>query len=228
MRDVTALPPDYDSDPERWAAAVESRDRGWLLAGDVHEAVAERIVRAGLTSVVDVGCGQGRLRDLLASSIDWVGLDPSVSQISTCPHRPIVRGDAAALPFGDNTVDAVAALWVLYHLDRPADAIAEAARVLRPGGLFFACTSARTNDPELCDGYPATTFDAEEAAEIVASAFRADALEVERWDAPLLELPDRDAVARYAKGHSLPAEVPDRVEPPVTLTKRGVLVIASR
>ncbi len=92
--------------------------------------------------------------------------------------------DARRLPLADEAFDTVAALWMLYHLDRPENAIREARRVLRPGGVFLTCTSARTTDPELCDGYPATTLDAEEAPEIVADAFGTCALEVDRWDAP--------------------------------------------
>ena len=223
------LEPDYDSDPGRW----RSMDRRWLLVGDVHEVVAQRIARwqriarCRLGSVLDIGCGQGRLRDFLPAPVRWAGVDQSSTQLRSCPHRPVVRADAGRLPFADEAFDTVAALWMLYHLDRPEDAIREARRVLRPGGVFFTCTSARTNDPELCDGYPATTFDAEEAPEIVADAFGTCALAVDHWDAPLVRLPDRDAVEAYARSHHLPAHTADHVSVPVTLTKRGVLVSAT-
>jgi 23S rRNA G2069 N7-methylase RlmK/C1962 C5-methylase RlmI len=59
----------------------------------------------------------------------------------------------------------------------------EAKRVLRKGGLLVACTTSRANDPELVpDGYSRTTFDAEEAEEIVAGVFGAANIEVERSD----------------------------------------------
>ena len=148
-------------------------------------------------------------------------------QLRDCPHRPVVRADAPHLPFADGSFHAVAALWMLYHVEHPDDVIREARRVLVPGGVFFACTSARTNDPELCHGYPATTFDAEAAPAIVANAFGDSALDVDRWDAPLVRLPDRDAVAAYARSHHLPDDTADRVTAPVTLTKRGVLVSAT-
>ena len=38
---------------------------------------------------------------------------------------------------------------MLYYLDRPEEALIEAARVLRTGGIFVACTSSRYNDPEI-------------------------------------------------------------------------------
>jgi hypothetical protein len=53
---MTRLDPDYDGDPGRW----RSMDRRWLVAGDVHEIVAERIAHRRLRSVLDLGCGQGR------------------------------------------------------------------------------------------------------------------------------------------------------------------------
>lgn len=50
--------------------------------------------------------------------------------------------------------------------------IAEADRVLRPGGRYYACTSPRNNDPEIIpEGYPPSSLDAEEATAIVASGF---------------------------------------------------------
>ena len=48
------LPPDFDSDPARWA----SHDRSTYLRGDVHQVVAEQIVRRDLRPVLDVGCGK--------------------------------------------------------------------------------------------------------------------------------------------------------------------------
>src|SRR6266536_479663 len=95
-------------------------------------------------------------------------------------------------------------------------AIAEARRVLRPAGLFAACTASRRNDPELTDGYPPSPFDAEEAPAIVASVF--GDVDVDSWDGPYTVLPDRDAVLRYCRSHFLPPEAADRATPPVTLT----------
>jgi hypothetical protein len=92
--------------------------------------------------------------------------------------------------------------------------------------VFFACTRARDSDPELTDGYPPTTFDAEEAPHIVAAVFGDDAIEVTSWDGPLLRLPDRDALGRYARTHHLPASLADELTAPLTVTKRGCLVEA--
>jgi SAM-dependent methyltransferase len=163
---VAALPPDYDSDPDR----SRSFRLGWQE--DVHRPVAERFIAEQRRIVIDVGCGIGRFGSALNGRIPWLGVDRSPRQLRDCPHRPIVQGDAAALPLRSGSVDAVVLLWMLYHLDDPAAALTEAKGVLCPGGLFAACAASRWNDPELApEGYPPTSFDAENAADVVASVF---------------------------------------------------------
>ncbi len=51
--------------------------------------------------------------------------------------RPDLFGDASHLPLGDATVDTVVMLEVLEHLRHPQQALAEIARVLRPGGRLL-------------------------------------------------------------------------------------------
>ena len=89
------------------------------------------------------------------------------------------------------------------------------------------CTSSRSNDPELVpEGYPSTAFDAEEAPDLVSGVFGASRIEVEPWDAPLVQLNSPEEVAAYARSHLLPPTVAEAVNPPLTLTKRGCLVWA--
>jgi SAM-dependent methyltransferase len=177
--------------------------------------------------VLDVGCGEGRLASLLGGAVRWVGVDSSPAQIATNPYRPVVRADMRALPFRDGVFAEVAHLWCLYHLDDPVPAVAEAARVLRPAGRYFACTAARDNDPEIMfEGYPPSTFDAEEAAEIVTSAF--DEVEAEQWDGKYFPLQTRDEVRAYCRHNYIPAERAERADVPLWLTKRGVLVRAAK
>lgn len=223
MRAMAALSPDYDSDPGR----AGSFRLGWQE--DVHGPVVARLVDEGVEGVLDVGSGIGRFASAVGGRLRWVGIDRSPRQLSECPHRPVIRADAVHLPVADGSFDAVVLLWMLYHLDEPRRALAEARRVVRPGGLVVACTSNRTNDPELVTGgYPATTFDGEEAADVVAEVFGVRNTEVERWDAPMVELGDRAEVLAYARSHLIPPDTVRDVAPPVTLTKRGCLVWARR
>jgi len=228
---MTAIPPDHDVDPERFRAGREVVER-YGTAGDVHEIVARRVAGEHLHPVLDVGCGDGAL----AEHVDppsWIGLDASASLLAACP-RPSVRADAGALPVADASVGAVAALWMLYHLDDPSIAVREAHRVLRPGGLFATSTSRRDDSPELVDllgtGIEPSSFDAEEAPDLVAAVF--GAVEVESWDGPYVHLPDHDAVRAYLRGRSIGGdearEAADRATVPFDVTKRGVLVWARK
>ncbi len=130
-----ALPSDYDDDPGRWFA--------WRPPQDAHQTVAPEL----RGPVLDAGCGEGRLASELAATVTWVGLDASPAQLAANPYRPLVRGDMLRLPFAEATFQEVTHLWCLYHLDDPIPAIAEALRVLRPGGRYFACCASRHSDP---------------------------------------------------------------------------------
>ena len=216
---MSALPPDYDSDPGRRGA--------WLAPRDVHDTVGPELSGP----VLDVGCGEGRLAARLRPGVEWCGVDSSTTQLAACAYRPVVLADMRALPFRSGVFAEVAQLWCLYHLDDPVAAIAEARRVLRAGGRLYASTAARDTDPEIrWDGYPPSSFDAEEAVDIVASVFREIGDEVmgERWDGYFFPLLTRDEVRSYCRHNFIPPERADVVELPLWLTKRGVVVRARK
>ncbi len=177
--------------------------------------------------VLDVGCGEGRLASLRGADVTWVGVDSSPTQLAANPYRTVVRADMGALPFRDGVFAEVAHLWCLYHLEEPLIAIREAARVLRAGGRYYACTAARDNDPEIMPaGYPRSSFDAEEAASIVETVF--EDVAAERWDASFFPLQTRDEVRAYCRHNYIPPERAEQTDLPLWLTKRGVLVRATR
>jgi SAM-dependent methyltransferase len=214
-RSVDALPPDYDADPGRWGS--------WESPKDVHDLVAPELSGP----VLDAGCGEGRLASLLDGSITWIGLDSSPAQLAENHFRPVVRADMAALPFRDGSFAEVTHLWCLYHLEDPLVAVTEAWRVLQPGGRYYACTSARNNDPEIMpEGYPPSPFDAEDAVPVVAAVF--EHVEAERWDGRFFPLSTRDEVRAYCRHNYIPSDRAERAEIPLWLTKRGVLVRARK
>jgi SAM-dependent methyltransferase len=211
---MTTVPPDYDSDPERWQA--------WAALQDVHDMIAPAL----RGPVLDVGCGDGRLASLVRTGVSWIGVDSSAAQLGANPYRPVVLADMRALPFPDGVFAEVTHLWCLYHVDDPVVAIGEARRVLRSGGCYYASTAGRDNDPEVMwEGYPPSSFDAEEAAAIVARVF--DDVEQERWDGKFFPLATRQEVRAYCRHHYIPAERGEQAELPLWLTKRGVLVRAT-
>jgi SAM-dependent methyltransferase len=96
--------------------------------------------------VLDVGCAMGetlrRLAPLVGPSGRLVGVDASTAMIAeaaargagTVPPIEAFVADAARLPFEGAMFDRVLASSLLQHLDEPEPAIAEMARVVRPGG----------------------------------------------------------------------------------------------
>jgi SAM-dependent methyltransferase len=200
------------------------------MAADVHELVARRLLAERAIPVLDVGCGEGELARHLPQGA-WVGVDSSPAMLARAPS-PNQVADARALPFDDGRFGAVALLYVLYHLAQPARALAEAQRVLRPGGLVAIAVPSRHDSPELAHALPerALTCDAELAPGLVGELF-VD-VEVHPWDATLLELPTRAAVRDYLVGKGADRErargAAGDVSLPLAITKRGALVFARR
>lgn len=102
--------------------------------------VADLVPHLGTGPVLELGCGNGKLlRPLRAAGVDAVGLDIAFHALRRLkPGTPRVLADAAALPFRDGAFSAVLDVHCTGHLDAAgrARAAAEAARVLRPGGLL--------------------------------------------------------------------------------------------
>lgn len=90
-------------------------------------------------TVVDVGCGGGRaVGELTQRGVRAIGVDvdPQMIEAATArwPGAEFRLGDATKLPIDDGSVTGYRADKVLHVLPEPAEAIAEARRVLRPGG----------------------------------------------------------------------------------------------
>ncbi|MGW4242811.1 class I SAM-dependent methyltransferase [Nocardia sp. NPDC004722] len=130
---------DYDAEAARY-----DRTRGGEARAAAAADAVRRLLPAEARTILDVACGTGivtaRLR---APGRAVVGVDLSAGMLAFARPRlagAVVRADATRLPILEKTVDAVIFMWLL-HLVPPAvaeQAMAEAARVLRPGGVLVA------------------------------------------------------------------------------------------
>jgi len=96
---------------------------------------------------LDVGCGNGAFTEELivrCAPAAVAAVDPSDDQLAYARTRPAASmadfrvGDAQKLPFADNSFDVAAMALVISFLPDPAKAVAEMARVVRPGGSVAA------------------------------------------------------------------------------------------
>jgi SAM-dependent methyltransferase len=93
-------------------------------------------------SLLDLACGTGIVTRRLAAGrpgLRVTGADAAHGMTRRAAMRlpgSVVRADCHRLPFPGGSFDAVSAVWLLHLLDDAGPVVAEAARVLRPGGVF--------------------------------------------------------------------------------------------
>lgn len=99
---------------------------------------------AGRLRVLDVGCGSGRWSRFLAGHVGHIdALDPGEAVVHAAranadlPNVRWTMARAEDLPFGDGVFDAALCLGVLHHIADPGQALAEIARVTKPGGMLY-------------------------------------------------------------------------------------------
>lgn len=134
--------------------------RSWLSPpGTVEAALLESLAGHPPGQVLDIGTGTGRIAELLVPrATHVVALDKSPEMLRLARARlqdfpaqsfELVQGDFAALPFAQGQFDTVVLHQVLHYAQEPHLAIAEAARVCRPGGLVVIIDLATHEREEL-------------------------------------------------------------------------------
>jgi 2-polyprenyl-6-hydroxyphenyl methylase/3-demethylubiquinone-9 3-methyltransferase len=139
---------------ERWYRAqddpiallrAEARARNPWIAGAIRQAFP-----SGEVKVLDIGCGGGFLSNYLAEAgFTVTGLDAAADSLMIAQRHDstgrvyYVMGDAYRLPYVNGALQAACAMDFLEHVDDPGRVLAEAARILQPGGLFFFATFNR-------------------------------------------------------------------------------------
>lgn len=117
------------------------------------EEVQAFVLPAGDERALDVGTGTGALAFALAPFVrEIVGLDPEPELLARAranapANATFVEGDATTLPFERASFDLAGTLRTLHHVHRPELAIAELARVTRPGGHLLVIDQLAPVDP---------------------------------------------------------------------------------
>ena len=104
----------------------------WLLQRHLHRDVRSALDAHARGRLLDLGCGERPYAADVPPDVRAVGVDAPGAGT-----RPEVWGLGAALPFAEGAFDTVLCTQVLEHVPRPEALLAEAARVLRPGGVLI-------------------------------------------------------------------------------------------
>jgi SAM-dependent methyltransferase len=132
---------------ERFAAVQAAR------AAELASRVTRLITLRGDERVLDVGTGTGALAFALAPlvrEVVAVDADPDMlarARASAPANVEVVTADAEHLPFDEGSFDVVGSVRTLHHVRRPELAVAELARVARPGATILVADQIAPVDP---------------------------------------------------------------------------------
>jgi SAM-dependent methyltransferase len=162
-------------DAERVAGVLANRaaDQNWAdsVAGDMERHYTpgrtwEALARTALPlletgDVLDIASGDGVLAELLSPHAKrYVCVDTSTRVVAAAgerlrrfPNVEVREGDMHALPFKDGSFDLVVLMHALTYAAKPAQAVAEAARVLRRGGRLLLSSLGKHEHKSVVEAY---------------------------------------------------------------------------
>lgn len=222
-----------DTRLRRRASAYTGRDTGV----DAREPTVAAVLEAAPRRLLEVGCGWGELAEWLAreSGAEVVAIDLSEHMVALARERGIDarRGDVQELAFPDGEFDCAVAAWMLYHVPDLDGAIAELARVLRPGGRLVAVTNSRYHLIELRElvgsGPSLLSFNRENGEELLARQFAS----VRRLDIDgQLTFATRADVEEYVRASiamsPFAANLPAEIEEPLLVRRANSIFVAEK
>lgn len=200
---------------------LETRISVWRpdeRGGTPQDAAMQSLRAASPARLLEVGPGTGRFAARCAAELgcEVIGADTSPAMVAATREAGVeaVQADAQNLPFADAAFDAAVAAWMLYDVPDIDRALAELARVLKPGGRLVAITNGCDALAELWQlvggrPWPESAFSSENGEAQLRRHFPS----VERHDlTPRAEFADRQAVVGYMAtlaGADIAARVPE-------------------
>jgi ubiquinone/menaquinone biosynthesis C-methylase UbiE len=131
------------------ALGIHTHGEGLVLLGDC-------LALSGRERLLDAGCGPGLLlREFAPRAQEAVGVDATPAMLdkarellvqAALSNVQLLEADMEQLPFPDASFDAVVSRYTFHHLLHPERAMAELARVCKPGGRVVVCDAAPRPD----------------------------------------------------------------------------------
>lgn len=147
--------------PDHYAGAADGWAHGATI---VYGPIAQQLVATSPHSltgrvVLDEGAGTGvASRALSQAGANPIAIDLSMDMLgwNAGNRPPAAMADVCRLPLLSNAVHDVVSAFVLNHLTQPENALAEAARVTKPGGSVLACVYSTASKSEVRDAIDAS------------------------------------------------------------------------
>jgi ubiquinone/menaquinone biosynthesis C-methylase UbiE len=215
---------------------LATRKRAHQLAEgpDAREIVFAAVREARPNRILEVGCGEGELAERMLRELgaNVVAVDQSERMVELTRARGVDArvGDVEQLGFEDSSFDSAVAAWMLFHAQDVDRALAELARVLRPGGRLVAATNGPDHLQELYELLGVPPLESRFDSVSGESALRSHFGSVERIDAyGWLVFSDRRAAQAYVdslirlSGCTVPA-----LDGPIRVRRTPVVLVAER
>ena len=200
---------------------------------DARDVVFDAVAEVRPRRILEAGCGEGELAERMARELgaEVVAIDQSERMVELTRARGVDAGvqDVQDLPFDDAAFDAAVAAWMLYHVPDLDRAVAELARVLRPGGQLVAATNGPDHARELYDLLGVTplesSFNSKNGEELLLRHFtRVERRDIRGW----LLFRDADAAQTYVDAMVMLSGTVPRVAGPIRVRRTPSVFVATK